>query len=253
MTEPDLASRLMLARRHGNIAMLGRRDGVIDVKEAYEVQTAISSLDEIGVAGWKVTALNPADQKKFRSNCPVAGAILGAYVFQAPATLSLSSFVSPLLECELAFTLKTDLPARDEPYKHNEIQAAIEDIAVVFEIADSRVPADSTDLLKLSDCMSNGALIIGSRTSARKRPAASAVEIVLHYNGKVVEHGSSARILGDPLRALVALANAQPLPAGGLRRGQVITTGTCTTPVELTQGEFVATFSSIGSVKLIIA
>jgi 2-keto-4-pentenoate hydratase len=49
---------------------------------------------------------------------------------------------------------------------------------------------------------------------------------------------------------VTALANAQPLPAGGLKAGQIVTTGTCTTPLPLQRGEYVADFGVLGSVKL---
>jgi 2-keto-4-pentenoate hydratase len=48
----------------------------------------------------------------------------------------------------------------------------------------------------------------------------------------------------------MALANAQPLPAGGLRRGQIVTTGTCTTPVPLRAGRYAADFGPLGVVTL---
>ena len=53
--------------------------------------------------------------------------------------------------------------------------------------------------------------------------------------------------------AVVTLANAQPLPAGGLKRGQIVTTGTCTTPLALEQGVYVADFGPLGSLSLTVA
>ena len=252
MTPSDLARKLALARDRGCIAALDPSDTITDVEEAYLVQAELAAPEKDGVRGWKVTALTAPEQRKFSSSRPVAGALLGQYVHAGPTCVALSNMILPLLECEVAFTLAVDLPAQAAPYQLTDIEAAVEDIVAVIEIADSRVPSSSSDLLKLADCMSNGALVTGGRTSGRKKIDLTKIEILLKHNGKELERGHSSRIMGNPLFALLALANAQPLPAGGLRKGQIITTGTCTTPIELIRGEYVADFQSLGAVQLTV-
>jgi 2-keto-4-pentenoate hydratase len=252
MTASDLARRLAFSRSRGAIAALDPSDSIADVEQAYRVQTELAALAQDGVRGWKVTALNAPDQKKFSSSRPVAGALLGKYVHIGATSLALSDMILPLLECEVAFTLAVDLPARATPYQLTDIEAAVEDIVAVIEIADSRVPSGSPDLLKLADCMGNGALVTGGRRCGREPIDLANIDIVLKHDGKELERGHSSRIMGNPLLALLALANAQPLPAGGLRKGQIITTGSCTPPVELIRGEYVADFQSLGVVQLTI-
>jgi 2-keto-4-pentenoate hydratase len=252
MTPSELARRLASARSRGCIAALDQSDTIANVEEAYRVQAELAALAKDGVRGWKVTALTAPEQKKFLSSRPVAGALLGKYVHTGPTSLALSDMILPLLECEIAFTLATDLPAQAAPYQLSDVEAAVEDAVAVIEIADSRVSSSSPDLLKLADCMGNGALVTGARMSGRKKIDLTKIDILLTLNGKELERGHSSRILGNPLLALLALANAQPLPAGGLRKGQIITTGTCTTPVELMRGDYVADFQSLGVVRATI-
>jgi 2-keto-4-pentenoate hydratase len=71
-------------------------------------------------------------------------------------------------------------------------------------------------------------------------------------DGSEAYQGNSARILGNPLLAVVALANAQPLPLGGLKKGQIITTGSCVTPVPLRDGTYVADLGPLGTVRLTV-
>ena len=66
----------------------------------------------------------------------------------------------------------------------------------------------------------------------------------------VAERGNSARILGNPLLAVIELANAQPLPAGGLKRGQIVTTGTCITPIPPKPGKYIGEFGALGTLEL---
>jgi 2-keto-4-pentenoate hydratase len=249
MTLVSFARELASARREGRRITAGAVPAVTDVRDAYRIQSELAALEHGDVRGWKVTALIPADQAKFSSSRPVAGALLGSHIHPAPATLAISNFVAPLLECEVAFVLGDDLPEREQPYERSEIASAIAQAVAVLEIPDARVAPDAPYLLKLADCMSNGALVTGMPVDIAD---VTNVEIVLRHEGEILQRGSSARILGDPLLAVVALANAQPLPAGGLRKGQIVTTGTCTDPVELRKGGYVAEFGPLGLVGITV-
>jgi 2-keto-4-pentenoate hydratase len=202
------------------------------------------------VQGWKVTALNIEQQQGYLTDRPVAGALLSPFVHTAPAVLSAAQFVVPLLECEVAFRLGTDLPPRQQTYTRSEIEAAVEAVVPAMEIADGRWPANAPELLKLADSMGNRAFISGTPVHDWRWLGLDNLAVTLTHDGTVVERGSSARILGNPLLAVVALANAQPLPAGGLNRGQMVTTGTCTTPIPPRPGVYVVDFGALGTLRL---
>ena len=121
-------------------------------------------------------------------------------------------------------------------YTRAEIAEAVDALVPAYEIADLRVPAEAPGLLKVADCVGNGAFIAGPAIADWRGVDLGTIEVVLSHNGAERARGPAARILGDPLMAVVTLANAQPLPAGGLKRGQIVTTGTCTTPLALEQG-----------------
>jgi 2-keto-4-pentenoate hydratase len=40
------------------------------------------------------------------------------------------------------------------------------------------------------------------------------------------------------------------LPADGLKRGQIVTTGTCTTPIPPKRGVYVGEFGALGTLRL---
>jgi 2-keto-4-pentenoate hydratase len=252
MSHASIARDLMAARREARLLDPKQLPAIANVDDAYGVQTELAALAGGDVRGWKVTALTRADQDKFSSSRAVAGMLLGNYVHPDGATLRLSGLIAPLLECEIAFVLGADLPARTEPYARDEVEAAIAQVVAAFEIPDGRTPDDSALLLKLADCMNNGEFIAGQPIAFSKGFDVSNIDITLAHNGKMLVRGSSARILNDPLLAVLALANAQPLPAGGLRKGQVVTTGTCTNPIKLEKGEYTAEFGSLGSVRMTV-
>lgn len=222
---------------------------VRSVAQAYAVQSELARLGG-EVRGWKVSALTPEQQRTFGADKPVAGALLAPFVYEAPAKLSLAQFITPLIECEIAFLLGADLPAREAPYTRKEIEAAINAVVPAMEIADSRFPTDAPEILKLADVVGNGAFITGQPVREWRKLDLSEIDITLSHEDTAVGYGSSARILGNPLLAVIALANTQPLPAGGLRRGQVVTTGTCITPVPVLPGAYVGDFGPLGNVVL---
>jgi 2-keto-4-pentenoate hydratase len=233
------------------------RDTIATVADAYRVQSELARLAggppaHKAVRAWKVTALAAAQQQGFHSDKPVAGALLAPFCHAAPATVPLGAFVTPLLECEIAFLLGRDLPAREKPYERAEIEAAVEAIVPALEIADCRWAPGAPDLLKLADDMGNGAFIAGNEVAAWRGIDLASIEIALSHDGTIIERGNAAKILGDPLAAVQALANAQPLPAGGLRRGHIVTTGTCTPPTPLRPGHYDADFGPLGTLSLTV-
>jgi 2-keto-4-pentenoate hydratase len=245
----------LLADHRAHAAVLDAapwRDKIASVADAYRVQDELARLAGGEVRAWKVTALGAEQQKGYRSDRPVAGAIFGSFFHASPATVALAGYLTPLLECETAFLLGRNLPQRDKPYERAEIEAAIAAIVPAMEIADCRWPADAPDLLKLADDMGNGAFIAGQPAKDWRGIDLDAIEIALAYDGTTIEYGKASKILGDPLAAVMALANAQPLPAGGLKAGQIVTTGTCITPVMLQPGRYEADFGPLGKMSLTV-
>jgi 2-keto-4-pentenoate hydratase len=247
----DLAEVLARARAEARVLDAGPWSAeVTSVDEAYRVQSQLAARAGHAVQGWKVTALIPEQQRGYLADRPLAGALLSPFVHAAPVVLSAAQFVVPLLECEVAFILGADLPPRQQAYTRHDIEAIIEAVVPAMEIADGRWPADAPDLLKLADSMGNGAFISGTPVRDWRKLDLDNLAVTLTHDGAVVERGSSARILGNPLLAVVALANAQPLPANGLKRGQIVTTGTCTTPIPPKHGVYVGEFGALGTLRL---
>jgi 2-keto-4-pentenoate hydratase len=246
-----LAEQLLRARAETRVVDAGVANGAVGtVADAYLIQDQLASMLGGDVRGWKVTALTPEQQRGYSTDKPVAGPLLAPFFHNAPASLGLQQFIAPLLECEIAFLLGRDLPPRETPYQRAEIEAAVEAIVPAIEIADCRWPADAPGLLKLADDMGNGAFIAGDAISDWRGVDLSALDVALTFAGAEAARGPCSRILGDPLLAVLALANAQPLSAGGLKRGQIITTGTCIEPIPLRAGSYVADFGPLGKLSL---
>ena len=225
---------------------------------AYRLQRAIARpLGDVG--GWKVAALTETQQHAMAVPGPVAGPLLAPWVQHSAGRLSLANFVEPKLECEFAFELSRDLPERAagaKPYTRSEVEAAVGSLRIGIEVCDSRLPAGAPTLAQLADDLNNGAYIIGPASTDWHHVDYAEHEIVLRavVDGQRVElaRGNGRPILdGDPVGALLLLANAQPPGYGGLRAGQIVTTGSCTGAVAVPGPCAVeADFGALGIVRL---
>jgi 2-keto-4-pentenoate hydratase len=109
-------------------------------------------------------------------------------------------------------------------------------------------------LQQLTDGFNNGAFVLGPACADWRDIDYARCDVVLRgaADGRALASGSGAAVLdGDPVGAVVAMANLRPPPPGGLRTGQVITTGTCTPPLAVSaDGEFIGDFGPLGTVSV---
>jgi len=226
-----------------------------DLPEAYRLQHAVAS--RLGaIRGWKVSALTETAQRAMGVPSPVAAPLLAPWVQEAPARFALADFMTPRLECEFAFELAHDLPSRPTPYSRAEVEAAIGALRIVVEVCDSRVPAGRSVWLELADGFNNGAFVVGPAHADWRSVDFPAQAIVLRardaHGVRELAHGDASPVLGgDPVGALRLMACFAPPGYGGLKAGQIVTTGTCTGAVALdAPAEVSADFGALGQVVL---
>ena len=224
--------------------------------EAFAIHAAAARLPEHKVTGWKVGNIDAGQQAK--SGIPVVtnAPLLSPWTKASPASFALSGFLTPKIECEFAFALGKDLPARKTPYSREEVADAVAAFHPAIELVDMRRPG-GTPIEALADCMASGGFVYGAgvrdwRGSDVGRHLGKH-PLTLSKDGKQVTTGSGALILNDPFAALVLLANNPP-PWTTLTAGQIVTTGSCIVPyVVETPGVYVADFGALGSVSLTFA
>ncbi|MDQ2928697.1 MAG: hypothetical protein M3R22_11150 [Pseudomonadota bacterium] len=229
-----------------------------DLHEAYRLQAAV--LEAFGPIGaWKVGAITAEQQRTMGLASPVAGPIPTSLLRDSrtgPASFRFADFIAPLVECEFAFELGRDLPARaDATYTRDEVAEATVALRNAIELVDPRLPRGSGALAELADGFNNGAFIAGPRSEAWQDLDFAKLDIVVTSGDdgrrSDVARGNGRAILGgDPFGAVVLLANAQP-PGRGLRAGDIVTTGSCTGAPGLPgPGRYRAEFAGLGVVEM---
>jgi 2-keto-4-pentenoate hydratase len=227
-----------------------------DVAKAMDLQHAVG-VDLGPIRGWKISGLTAEQQRAMGVTTPIAGALLAPWLHTSDdASFSRGQFIRPRLECEFAFELQADLPTRSTAYTRPEVEAAIGALRIGIEVVDTRLPAGSPVLMELADDLNNGAYVIGAANPSwqRVRYAEQAIALRWHDGAKTTEiaTGDGRPILdGDPVAAVVLLANLAALAPRGLCAGDIVTTGSCTGAVALPgAGEFEADFGSLGRVRM---
>ncbi|MCM0018963.1 MAG: hypothetical protein NBV67_03125 [Tagaea sp.] len=229
--DPRAAGAGLLAARRAS-KRLGGRTTPETLDEAYAIQDALARAVGQPVPGWKVG--NLTREQRYRSGIPtpISAPLLAPWTRSSPARFERAAFVdAPALECEFAFELAVDIPPRPAPYTREEIVPRIAAVRPAIEIVDKRI-ADATPVEALADCMASGGFVFGSPILEWRRLDLSNAAVALAIDNARVAWGIGATILGDPLLALVELANTPP-PWTRLTAGQIVTTGSCTgiTPI----------------------
>lgn len=250
--DADKAAELLdAARRTARLTSLDATLQPQTIADAYAVQAAIAQRQG-GAAGWKIMAIVPQQREALKVDRPIAAPLFKAYCAESPARLPRRSFIDPGLECEFDYVLGCDLPARPAPYSAEEVLAAVSVLRPAIEIVDARVARPAPTPVMLADCFSNGVLVLGRVCEAWRGLDLLTQGITLKVDGKTIMTGDGAKIPGGgPVHALVTLANNPPAWSGGLKAGQVVTTGSCTGMPPLGDGrEVVADFGSLGEVRI---
>ncbi len=218
-----LASTLIAAYKSGRRVPVDADAQALTLAEAMPMQATIAAGIGAAVGGWKVAIPN--------------GAPGYAPMFAANIRESGSRWAIPqegfLVEIELAFTLKSDLPVRPgRPYSRDEVLAALDHAVVGIELIASRFeksPPTAPFPAWLADNMGNAGYVTGAAIPVAAFKDMTGFRTVYRADG-VVAQEVTGHPLGDPLAPIVACASDEANAFGGFKAGQIVTTGSLTTP-----------------------
>ncbi|MET0217788.1 MAG: fumarylacetoacetate hydrolase family protein [Burkholderiales bacterium] len=242
------ANLLVEARRTGNrISSLPDSCKPSTPEDAYAIQDAVAA--RLGaVGGWKVGAGSPQAE-------PACAPMPADLIFRSEQHPSYAASPGTEVETEIAFLLGADLPPRDVPYTVKDVVAAVASVHAAIELVDSRF-ADrrSVDRLSLlADSLSNGAFVLGSGQKGKRRVDQTTQPAVLYFDDRKVADTVGGNPAGDVYRIFAWLANHVAKHYGGLRAGQIVTTGSCTGMVPVApSARVLGRLAGIGEVEVAI-
>ena len=222
--------------------------------EGYAIQAGLAALSGRPIVGWKIAATSAAGQKHIAVDGPLAGRLLAERVHDDGAAIPLGANHMRVAEPEFAFRLGRTLPPRAAPYEVAEVLSAVAALHPAIELPDSRfedfTAVGAAQLIAENACAHE--FVLGAPSEAPWRE----IDLVRHrvlgtVAGQPPREGRGANVLGDPRVALAWLVNELSGLGLALETGQVVTTGTCMTPLPIAAGDAIAAdFGALGSVRV---
>ncbi len=228
-------------------------DPDLGMADGYAIAQRLTTMlvnDGDEVVGYKVGLTSKPMQKLIGVDSPDYGPVLGSTVYANGDAVSLSAFIQPKIEAEIAFVLGDGL--RGPGVTVVEARGAIAGMVAAVEIVDSRFADWRIKLADtVADLASNGAVAVSSRVVSVAGIDPRLIGMVLTRSGELVDSGVGAAALGDPVGVVAWLANALGEMGAGLEPGQLIMTGALHAAVPMTAGDvFRAEFDRLGPVTV---
>ena len=194
---------------------------VFNLEQAYEIQRAsIAHRVRRGhaIRGVKLGFTSRAKMRQMGVDDLIWGWLTEEMIFEEGSEFSLEDhFIHPRVEPEVCFITKRDITG---PITALEAVDYIEAVAPALEMIDSRFLNFKFDLNNVvaDNCSSSG-LVVGSWS--KRFEGLENTYVSLNINGEAKQIGTTAAILGNPMRAITQTARlvaacGQTLPAGSL-------------------------------------
>jgi 2-keto-4-pentenoate hydratase len=225
--------------------------------DGYAIQALIERHSSSPLFGWKIAATSAAGQAHINVDGPLAGRILAERVIGNGGDCRLQGNLMRVAELEFAFRMSEDLCPRASPYTVAEVMQRVATLHPAIEMPDSRLAAferaGAAALIADNACAHD--FLLGAACPPLWRSLDLATHEVWGYVGdRPPRSGIGGNALGDPRIALAWLANELSQYGATLRAGEIVTTGTCLTPLPINPGDRLrGDFGVLGEVSVTFA
>lgn len=226
--------------------------GAADIDTAYAVQQEnVRRGVERGrrIAGRKIGLTAKAVQAQLGVDQPDFGVLYADMSVNDDEPVPLSMLISPRAEAEVAFVLGSDLP--HEVSTAADVMRATAFVVAAIEIVDSRVKDwDITIADTVADNASSARYVLGTSPKLLREVDVRGVTMSMMLDEVEVSVGGGAACLGNPVNAVVWLANALAARGEPLRAGDLVLSGALgpMAPVNA-PGRYEATIAGLGTVR----
>jgi len=233
-----IAARVDDAARYAEPIAQLTEDAGFSLDEAYEIQRAsIERRIHRGesMVGVKLGFTSRAKMVQMGVDSLIWGWLTDAMLEEDGGRVLLDRFIHPRVEPEVCFLTSREI---DRPLTLLEAASYLEAVAPAMEIIDSRYRNFKFTLEDVvADNCSSAGLVIGPWT--RRFDMLRNAGVLMRINGRAVQVGSTAAILGDPLRSVVQASRLISQSGLVLPAGSLIMAGAATAAHALPRGAHV--------------
>lgn len=226
-----------------------------DIEAAYKVQEINvnwSLKNGNSLCGSKIGLTSAAVQKQLGVDQPDFGVLYLHTQIENNAKVNAKELMQPKAEAEIAFVLKSgfEQPVTDI----QQIIDATDYITASIEVVGSRVANwDIRITDTIADNASASHFVLGSNKISAKDFDFENCQMKLLKNEELVSQGSGAACMGNPLNALMWLANTRLKLGNPLKAGEIILSGALGPMVPAVSGDtFTAEIDGLGAVSFSI-
>jgi len=221
----------------------------VTLAEAYAIQSALLKRrydrgeKRVGI---KMGFTSRAKMVQMGVDEMIWGRLTDRMLVEDGGSIDFKAFVHPRVEPEIAFLLAEPLAETVTPMA---ALSAVAGVAAALEIIDSRYHQFKFSLSDVvADNSSSSAFVVGPWADPRRD--LSNLGMIMEFNGLERQIGSSAAIMGNPIRSLVAAARQAYAAGEPLQAGDIIMAGGATAAEALTPGQHVRLrVQDLGSVE----
>ena len=250
----DIGEMIAAARRAGRADVRVDAGDITGFDEGELVRDVATEFYQGDIVGFKIGATSKEAQRIVGCDGPFYGPVFGEGGLAAGGELVLHPGILGL-ECEFAFVLGRDLPARASPYSAGDMSDAVASCHPAFEIVARRTRGDGfpTGAMCVADMALNHSFVLGDAAQGWRDADLAATEVRAFIDGEETNLGWGRNALDGPLNALSWLASRRSQEGLDLKAGQIVLTGTCLGVVPLKTGTTVkGDFGFLGELELAV-
>jgi 2-oxo-hept-3-ene-1,7-dioate hydratase len=225
-----------------------------DVADAYRIGLAVRDLKLAAgrkVKGHKIGLTSKAMRSMTGATEPDYGFIYDNWFALEGSAVSRKAMNRPLVEVELVFVMRDRLEGPSVNVA--DVIRAIDFVLPALEIVDSRYNGRGKNTLvdSIADAAMCGFVVLGGRPMDLRDVDLRRLSAALSINGDIMETGSASAVMGNPLNAVVWLANKLNEFNVSMQPGDVILSGSFVKAIPFDKGDSIgALFDQLGEVTL---
>lgn len=238
---------------HRALVPFSETNGDFTIEEAYAIQDALrADLARRGqrAIGWKLGATSPSGQAVLGVKEPASGFLMPQQ-YASGAKVSAAEFVNLGVEAEIAFRMRTRLAGPG--VTADGAAGAVDGALAALELPDFMFSGKPGVADFIASSVIAKAIVLGSPLTPLSAFDVSREEVVCEHNGTVIGRYTAAEVMGNPLNALVWLANHLASRGHALEPGDVVMSGAISQMLRPKVGDTIrARFAHLGSVNIAV-
>ncbi len=214
-----------------------------DIESAYRIQQInIDYKIKQGQqeVGKKIGLTSEKVQQQLGVNQPDFGILLNEMQVKNKGEISFTELMQPKAEAEIAFILKEDLT--QEKISLEDVISAIDYACPAIEIVGSRIENWNIQITDtIADNASASHFVLGEEKIKIENIDLENCKMQLFANDEKTSEGSGKDCLGNPLNAVLWLAQQMKTLGNSLKKGEIILSGALGPMIPLSKGDFIKT------------